>query len=176
MASEQDGVGASTCLRLAKPLHLQHLERSLRLDAFLRHSSAIFNRDISSDDSDDALGEGPSLAPSNPHAPVLVVKEVVSDSEEGVRSSGRGGGAECGTLNGALLQEHKADKASLYNFSKLRKSRKWLKGVLLSDDTTDSDTDSDDSDFSLTRDELHDMLRLHKFTRTHQSKFGADRE
>ncbi|XP_060722070.1 chromatin-remodeling ATPase INO80 [Tachysurus vachellii] len=178
MASEQDGVGASTCLRLAKPLHLQHLERSLRLDAFLRHSSSIFNQDISSDDSDDALGEGPSLAPSNPHAPVLVVKEVVSDSEEGVRSSGRGGGggAECATLNGALLQEHKADKASLYNFSKLRKSRKWLKGVLLSDDTTDSDTDSDDSDFSLTRDELHDMLRLHKFTRTHQSKFGADRE
>ncbi|MCI4389727.1 hypothetical protein PGIGA_G00101860 [Pangasianodon gigas] len=180
MASEQDGVGASTCLKLAKPLHLQHLERSLRLDAFLRHSSAIFNRDISSDDSDDGLGEGPSLAPSNPHAPVLVVKEEASDSEEGVRSSGGRaggrGGAECGTLNGALLQEHKADKASLYNFTKLRKSRKWLKGVLLSDDTTDSDTDSDDSDFSLTREELHDMLRLHKFTRTHQSKFRADRE
>ncbi|KAF5900078.1 DNA helicase INO80, partial [Clarias magur] len=177
MASEQDGVGAPACFKLAKPLHLQHLERSLRLDAFLRHSSAIFNQDISSDDSDDGLGEGPSLAPSNPHAPVLVVKDEASDSDEGVRSSGGGGGgAECGTLNGALLQEHKADKASLYNFTKLRKSRKWLKGVLLSDDTTDSDTDSDDSDFSLTREELHDMLRLHKFTRTHQSKCRADRE
>ncbi|KAI5615139.1 DNA helicase INO80, partial [Silurus asotus] len=129
MASEQDGVGASACLKLAKPLHLQHLERSLRLDTFLRHSSNIFNQNISSDD---GLGEGPSLAPSNPHAPVLVVKEDVSDSEDGMRSSAAGGrgGAECGTLNGALLQEHKVDKSSLYNFSKLRKNRKWLKVAL----------------------------------------------
>jgi len=48
--------------------------------------------------------------------------------------------------------------------------------ILLSDDTTDSDTDSDDSDFSLSREELHDMLRLHRFTRQHQSKFHSDRE
>ncbi|XP_026854513.2 chromatin-remodeling ATPase INO80 isoform X2 [Electrophorus electricus] len=176
MASEQDGLGDSGRSQLAKPLHLQRLERSLRLDAFLRHAAAVFNRDISSDDSDDGLGEGPSLAPSNPHAPVLVGKEEL-DSEECARGSGLGGaGTECGTINGALLQEHKADKGSLYNFSKLRKSRKWLKAILLSDDTTDSDTDSDDSDFSLSREELHDMLRLHKFTRLHQSKFQADRE
>ncbi|TSR99399.1 DNA helicase INO80 [Bagarius yarrelli] len=35
-----------------------------------------------SDDSDDGLGEGPSLAPSNPHAPVLVLKDEGSDSED----------------------------------------------------------------------------------------------
>ncbi|XP_066533049.1 chromatin-remodeling ATPase INO80 [Hoplias malabaricus] len=174
MASEQDGMESASS-KLAKPLHLQHLERSLRLDAFLRHTSVVFSQDISSDDSDDGLGEGPSLAPSNPHAPILAVKEEPLDTEGGNKRSG-GGGTECGTLNGALLQEHKTDKASLYNFSKLRKSRKWLKGILLSDDTTDSDTDSDDSDFSMTREELHDMLRLHKFTRSHQSKFQADRE
>lgn len=51
-----------------------------------------------------------------------------------------------------------------------------LQTILLSDDTTDSDTDSDDSDFSLSRDELQDMLRLHRFTRQHQSKFHSDRE
>ncbi len=51
-----------------------------------------------------------------------------------------------------------------------------LQSILLSDDTTDSDTDSDDSDFSLSREELHDMLRLHRFTRQHQSKFLSDRE
>uniref|UniRef100_A0A8B9GWT6 Chromatin-remodeling ATPase INO80 n=1 Tax=Astyanax mexicanus TaxID=7994 RepID=A0A8B9GWT6_ASTMX len=175
MASEQDGV-VSACSKLAKPLHLQYLERSLRLDTFLRQTSAIFNQDISSDDSDDGLGEGPSLPPSNPHAPLLAVKNEPLDSEDGTKGSGAAGGAECGTLNGVLLQEHKADKSSLYNFSKLRKSRKWLKGILLSDDTTDSDTDSDDSDFSMTREELHDMLRLHKFTRLHQSKFQTDRE
>lgn len=114
-----------------------------------------------SDDSDDGSGEGPSLAPSNPHAPVLAGKEEPLDSEEGTKGSCAGGGTESGTLNGALLQgtehnlqlltetysvihflvmnefwfhnvtlfftEHKADKANLYNFSKLRKSRKWLK-------------------------------------------------
>uniref|UniRef100_A0A671PKU2 Chromatin-remodeling ATPase INO80 n=1 Tax=Sinocyclocheilus anshuiensis TaxID=1608454 RepID=A0A671PKU2_9TELE len=116
MASEQDGVGDATCSKLAKPLHLQYLERSLRLDTFLRQTAAVFN------------------------------------------------------------QKHKADKASLYNFSKLKKSRKWLKGIVLSDDTTDSDTDSDDSDFTVTREELQDMLRLHKFTKLHQSKFHSDRE
>uniref|UniRef100_A0A8C2KIY4 Chromatin-remodeling ATPase INO80 n=1 Tax=Cyprinus carpio TaxID=7962 RepID=A0A8C2KIY4_CYPCA len=116
MASEQDVVGDATCSKLAKPLHLQYLERSLRLDTFLRQTAAVFN------------------------------------------------------------QKHKADKASLYNFSKLKKSRKWLKGIVLSDDTTDSDTDSDDSDFTMTREELQDMLRLHKFTKLHQSKFHSDRE
>lgn len=51
-----------------------------------------------------------------------------------------------------------------------------MQGILLSDDTTDSDTDSDDSDFTLSRDELHNMLRLHRYTRQHQSKFHLDRE
>uniref|UniRef100_A0A7N6AHX5 Chromatin-remodeling ATPase INO80 n=1 Tax=Anabas testudineus TaxID=64144 RepID=A0A7N6AHX5_ANATE len=73
-------------------------------------------------------------------------------------------------------RDQKADKTSLYNFSKLKKNRKWLKSILLSDDTTDSDTDSDDSDFSLSREELHDMLRLHRYTRQHQSKFHSERE
>lgn len=51
-----------------------------------------------------------------------------------------------------------------------------LQSILLSDDTTDSDTDSDESDFSLSREEMQDMLRLHRFSRQHQSKFHSDRE
>ncbi|XP_056620609.1 chromatin-remodeling ATPase INO80 [Triplophysa dalaica] len=170
MASEQDVVGDAPCSKLAKPLHLQYLERSLRLDTFLRQTAAIFNQKNSSDDSDDGLDEGSSLAPTNP---LLAVKK---DPDEESKVSCRDGEIERGTLNGALLQEHKADKASLYNFSKLKKSRKWLKGILLSDDTTDSDTDSDDSDFTLSREELQDMLRLHKFTKLHQSKFHSEQE
>ncbi|XP_055041517.2 chromatin-remodeling ATPase INO80 [Misgurnus anguillicaudatus] len=165
MASEQDVVGDATCSKLAKPLHLQYLERSLRLDTFLKQTAAIFNQNISSDDSDDGLDEESSLTQTTP---LLAVKE---DPEDETKDSCRDG-----TLNGALLQEHKVDKASLYNFSKLKKSRKWLKGILVSDDTTDSDTDSDDSDFTMTREELQDMLRLHKFTKLHQSKFHSDRE
>ncbi|XP_051952477.1 chromatin-remodeling ATPase INO80 isoform X2 [Xyrauchen texanus] len=171
MASEQDGVGDATCSKLAKPLHLQYLERSLRLDTFLRQTAAIFNQNISSDDSDDGLCEGSSLASSNP---LLAVKEDHINPEEETKDSCRDGETVCETLNGALLPEPKADKASLYNFSKLKKSRKWLKGILLSDDTTDSD--SDESGFTLSREELQDMLRLHKFRKLHQSKFHSDRE
>ncbi|XP_051501093.1 chromatin-remodeling ATPase INO80-like isoform X3 [Myxocyprinus asiaticus] len=173
MASEQDGVGDATCSKLAKPLHLQYLERSLRLDNFLRQTAAIFNQNISSDDSDDGLCEGSSLASSNP---LLAVKEGHINPEDETKDSCRDGETVCETLNGALLPEPKDDKASLYNFSKLKKSRKWLKGILLSDDTTDSDTDSDDSGFTLSREELQDMMRLHKFRKLHQSKFHSDRE
>uniref|UniRef100_A0A8C7MCX7 Chromatin-remodeling ATPase INO80 n=1 Tax=Oncorhynchus kisutch TaxID=8019 RepID=A0A8C7MCX7_ONCKI len=120
---------------LAKPLHLQHLERSLRLDSFLRQTASVFNRDLSR-----------SLFKDISFSFTLLL----------------------------FSTEHKEDKASLYNFSKLKKSRKWLKSILLSDDTSESDTE--DSDFSLSREELQDMLRLHQFTREHQNKFHNDRE
>uniref|UniRef100_A0A8P4G1L6 Chromatin-remodeling ATPase INO80 n=1 Tax=Dicentrarchus labrax TaxID=13489 RepID=A0A8P4G1L6_DICLA len=127
MASGQGGrleVGASGSSCLAKPLYLQRLERTLRLDNFLRQT--LYN--------------------------MMFFSFPVNSTDQ------------------------KADKTSFYNFSKLKKNRKWLKSILLSDDTTDSDTDSDDSDFSLSREELHDMLKLHRFTRQHQSKFHSDRE
>ncbi|XP_063758516.1 chromatin-remodeling ATPase INO80 isoform X4 [Eleginops maclovinus] len=174
MASGQGGrpeAGAPGSSGLAKPLYLQRLERSLRLDSFLRQTAAIFNGDITtsddSDDSDGGLGTGLSLDPPTQHT-ALTVKSEPCEEEDGL--------SEEKPLNGVLLQDQKADNASLYNFSKLKKNRKWLKSILLSDDTTDSDTDSDDSDFSLSRDELQDMLRLHRFTRQHQSKFQSDRE
>uniref|UniRef100_A0A3Q3GLH6 Chromatin-remodeling ATPase INO80 n=1 Tax=Labrus bergylta TaxID=56723 RepID=A0A3Q3GLH6_9LABR len=172
MASGQGGrleVGSSGSSGLAKPLYLQRLERSLRLDSFLRQTAVVFNRDITSDDSDGELGSGLSLDPSTQHTAMTVKTEPCEERDE--LSEGK-------PLNGILLQgkDQKADKASFYNFSKLKKNRKWLKNILLSDDTTDSDTDSDDSDFCLSREELHDMLRLHRFTRQHQSKFHSDRE
>ncbi|KAM4521959.1 chromatin-remodeling ATPase INO80 isoform 1-T2 [Odontesthes bonariensis] len=175
MASGQGGrleVGASGASGLAKPLYLQRLERSLKLDSFLRQTAAIFNRDTTSDDSDDsdgALGPGLSLDLSAQHT-ALTVKSEPCEPGDGL--------PDVKPLNGVLLQgkDQKADKTSLYNFSKLKKNRKWLKNILLSDDTTDSDTDSDDADFSLSREELHNMLRLHRYTRQHQSKFYSDRE
>lgn len=168
----QPEAGASGTSGLAKPLYLQRLERSLKLDTFLRQTATIFNRDITSEDSDDsdgALGTGLSLDPSNQHTALTVKTEPCEQGEILTDSK---------PLNGILLQskDQKTDKASLYNFSKLKKNRKWLKSILLSDDTTDSDTDSDDADFSMSREELHDMLRLHRHTRLHQSKFYSDRE
>ncbi|KAL4641797.1 DNA helicase INO80 [Arapaima gigas] len=170
MALEQPEVDEAVHSKLARPLHLQYLERSLKLDAFLRQTATIFNRDISSDDSDNGLEE---VDLSSPHTPVLGVKEE-NLSGDGGGETGPGRLMETSGLNGVLLQESRTDKANLYNFSKLKKSRKWLKGILLSDDTSDSD--SDDSDFTLSREELQDMLRLHKFTRQHQCRFHTDRE
>ncbi|XP_037541716.1 chromatin-remodeling ATPase INO80 [Nematolebias whitei] len=177
MASGHDGlqeVGPSGASGLAKPVYLQRLERSLKLDSFLRQTAALFNRDVTSDDSDDsddsdgALGSGLSLEPSTQHAAVTVKNEPC-EPEDGLLDGK--------PLNGVLQgKEQKTDKMSLYNFSKLKKNRKWLKNILLSDDTTDSDTDSDDSSLSLSREELHNMLRLHRFTRQQQSKFYSDRE
>ncbi|KAG2457438.1 INO80 ATPase, partial [Polypterus senegalus] len=50
------------------------------------------------------------------------------------------------------------------------------KGILLSDDTTDTDSDTDDEEFTLSKEELQDMLRLHKFKKLHQNKFSLDKE
>lgn len=54
-----------------------------------------------SDDSDDGLGEGSSLAPSNP---LLAVKNDHINAENESKDSCRDREAECGTLNGAVLQ------------------------------------------------------------------------
>ncbi|RXM96057.1 Vacuolar protein sorting-associated protein 18-like [Acipenser ruthenus] len=51
-----------------------------------------------------------------------------------------------------------------------------LQGILLSDDTTDSDSDTDEEEFTLSKEELQDMLRLHRYKKLHQNKFHADRE
>uniref|UniRef100_A0A8C9WYC2 Chromatin-remodeling ATPase INO80 n=1 Tax=Sander lucioperca TaxID=283035 RepID=A0A8C9WYC2_SANLU len=157
MASGQGGrleAGASGSSGLAKPLYLQRLERSLRLDSFLRQTAAIFNGDITT---------------RYRQSSGWVTHSSLLDSGLFLRTFSD-------QFLSVLQFEDGSYKASLYNFSKLKKNRKWLKSILLSDDTTDSDTDSDDSDFSLSREELHDMLRLHRYTRQHQSKFHSDRE
>ncbi|XP_015206337.2 chromatin-remodeling ATPase INO80 isoform X2 [Lepisosteus oculatus] len=179
MALDLDETEDGVFTKLAKPLHLQYLEKSLKLDAFLRQTAALFNRNISSDDSDDGLEEDHSLTPSDTCGPLLRVKEEPLDSGERGEpcgAAGLGSLPDSRSFNGALLHEQKVDKASLYNFTKLKKSRKWLKSVLLSDDTTDSDSNSDDEEFTLSKEELHDMLRLHKHNKLHQSKFHTDRE
>jgi hypothetical protein len=65
-----------------------------------------------SDDSDDGLGEGSSLASSNP---LLAVKEDHINLEDETKDSCRDGETDCGTLNGAVLQGtiHKIKKLSV---------------------------------------------------------------
>ncbi|NXL60183.1 INO80 ATPase, partial [Chordeiles acutipennis] len=180
MASELGAREDGSCSELAKPLYLQYLEKALQLDQFLRQTSAIFNRSISSDESEDGLDDNPLLPQSGD--PLMQVKEEPPNSLLG-ESSGAGNSGMLNThsLNGVLQPEPKSEKGSLYNFSKLKKSRKWLKSILLSDDSSDTDSPSDEDgeeeeEFSLSREELHNMLRLHKYKKLHQSKYSKDKE
>ncbi|NWR75022.1 INO80 ATPase, partial [Centropus unirufus] len=180
MASELGAREDGSCSELAKPLYLQYLEKALQLDQFLRQTSAIFNRNISSDESEDGLDDNPLLPQSGDS--LMQVKEEPPNSLLG-ESSGAGNSGTLNThsLNGVLQPEPKSEKGSLYNFSKLKKSRKWLKSILLSDDSSDTDSPSDEDgedeeEFSLSREELHNMLRLHKYKKLHQSKYSKDKE
>uniref|UniRef100_A0A6I8NFH5 Chromatin-remodeling ATPase INO80 n=1 Tax=Ornithorhynchus anatinus TaxID=9258 RepID=A0A6I8NFH5_ORNAN len=176
MASQLGAGDDGCCPELAKPLYLQYLERALRLDQFLRQTSAVFNRSISSDDSEDGLDDNPLLPRSGD--PLIQVKEEPPSSLLGEPSAaGRSGPLNAYSLNGVLQPE----KANLYNFSKLKKSRKWLKGILLSDESSDpedsqSEEEREGEELSLSREELHNMLRLHKYKKLHQSKYSKDKE
>ncbi|XP_059578971.1 chromatin-remodeling ATPase INO80 isoform X3 [Alligator mississippiensis] len=126
MASELGATEDGSCTELAKPLYLQYLEKALRLDQFLRQTSAIFNRSISSDESEDGLDDNPLLPQSG--GPLMQVKEEPPNSLLGESSeAGNSGMLNAHSLNGILQPEPKSEKGSLYNFSKLKKSRKWLK-------------------------------------------------
>ncbi|XP_063803421.1 chromatin-remodeling ATPase INO80 [Pseudophryne corroboree] len=176
MASELDATEDGCSTDLAKPLYLQYLERALRLDQFLRQTSAIFNRNISSDESEDGLDETPLLTETED--PSMQVKEEPMSPLLG-ETSGEGNSAlfPVHSLNGVLQPEPKTERGCLYNFSKLKKSRKWLKSILLSEETSDSDSISDEEDdYSLSKEELYGMLRMHKYKKLHQSKYHKDKE
>merc|ERR1711935_269090 len=64
--------------------------------------------------------------------------------------------------------ERRADKTRLYNFSKAKKSRKWLKNILL------SDSSDDESDSEITEEYLKDMMRQHKMQKKAQQEFSMD--
>ncbi|XP_030887416.1 chromatin-remodeling ATPase INO80, partial [Leptonychotes weddellii] len=184
MASELGAGDDGSCTELAKPLYLQYLERALRLDHFLRQTSAIFNRNISSDESEDGLDDSNPLLPQSGD-PLIQVKEEPPNSLLGETSgAGNSGMLNTYSLNGVLQSESKSDKGNLYNFSKLKKSRKWLKSILLSDESSEADSQSEDNEeeeeeeeeLHLSREELHNMLRLHKYKKLHQNKYSKDKE
>lgn len=101
-----------------------------------------------------------------------------------------------GLIEFSFSSEWRADKSRLYNFSKVKKSRKWLKvyGLFtysevlikcmavklicecLFQNILLSDSSSDEDDEPLTNDDLKEMLRLHKYQRKCRSQFYRDRE
>ncbi|XP_066282143.1 chromatin-remodeling ATPase INO80-like isoform X2 [Branchiostoma lanceolatum] len=148
------GEGAAEGPSLAMPLNLQRLERALQMEPFLAHVQGILTEDIAiSDDSSDG-GEDKLPVPSQ---------------------SGEGAGEvdqHTKILNGVIdPPDVKEERSRHYNFSRVKKSRKWLKNLLVSDSS-----DSESEDQPISEEEYHSMLRLHKYMRTHQNRFYTDRE
>ncbi|CAN7995172.1 unnamed protein product, partial [Ixodes hexagonus] len=126
---------------LAQPLHLQRLERAVKLDNFIGFIHNYFSTPINEGEDTEA--------------------ESLSDIDE-----------DGETLNGGGQSEHekRAEKMRLYNFDNVKKSRRWLKNVLLSD-TSDSEEDN-----SPTEDDLQDWLRFHKLRQMARSEMNGDPE
>ncbi|XP_066464735.1 chromatin-remodeling ATPase INO80 [Eleutherodactylus coqui] len=176
MASDLEATEDGYSTDLAKPLYLQYLERALRLDQFLRQTSVTFNRNLSSDDSEDGLDETPHLTESEDPS-MQVKEEPISPLLGDISREGISGVYPVSSHNGILQSELKSERGSLYNFSKLKKNRKWLRNILINEDTSDSDSLSDEDDeCSLSKDELYDMLRMHKYKKLHQNKYHKDKE
>ncbi|GFW33581.1 chromatin-remodeling ATPase INO80 [Trichonephila clavipes] len=127
---------------LAKPLHLQRLEQAVRLEPFLNYIENVYNESQSDNEN---IDEG-------------------SHSDFDL-----GSGIFKEKFN--YKQERRCDRLRLYNFSKVKKNRVWLKDILLSDSS-----DSDDSSESITEEDLHDMLKLHKYQKTAQTEFHNNPE
>ena len=61
----------------------------------------------------------------------------------------------------------------LYNFDNVKKNRRWLRDVLVSD--TDSSSDDGD-DGPITEQDLHEMLRLHLHRKKYQARYYVNPE
>lgn len=132
--------------QICQPLHIQRLEKALYLESFLAYLTKVLNTPIDEDSDDDFL--------------------------DGFRPSQNGD--RHNLANGLTITkaEKKADKMRLYNFSKVKKSRKWLKNILLSDSSSDEDTDNG----TISNEEFQMMLKMHKYQKKHRQLFYRDSE
>lgn len=77
-------------------------------------------------------------------------------------------------IKSVFLAERKSDKMRLYNFDSVKKNRRWLRDVLVSD-TSDSSSD-DGIDELITEQDLQEMLRLHLLRKKYQARYYTNPE
>ncbi|XP_045175663.2 chromatin-remodeling ATPase INO80-like [Mercenaria mercenaria] len=131
--------------QLANPPHIQKIEHALKLEPFLSYVEEL----IKPTEEDFSIEKE-------------ILKPCVKKDTEGNK-----------LFNGITITkaERKADKNRLYTFGKVKKNRKWLKAILLSDSSSDEEDEA-----AITEAELQNMLRLHKYQRKHQMQFYQDPE
>uniref|UniRef100_A0A646QDS9 Chromatin-remodeling ATPase INO80 n=1 Tax=Hemiscolopendra marginata TaxID=943146 RepID=A0A646QDS9_9MYRI len=150
MAAVSETTLNSLSKNLAKPLHIQRLEQAVRVEPFLEFVGKVFNS--ASTDADTSENESENVC------------SIVPDGKKDVK-----------IVNGLIStkQERKSDRTLLYNFSKVKKSRKWLKNILLSD-SSDSSSDEDEEDMSDS--EVQEMLKIHQLMKQYRIEFHSDKE
>ena len=127
--------------KLADPLNVQKFQKALSLDPLLTYVGGILNETHASDSSSD---------------------------EEEYETLNRGDKV----INGVVVSksERKNDKHRLFNLQKVKKNRKWLKNILVSDS---SDDDEDESK-EVSEEEIQHMLQLHKYHGRCRAQFYKD--
>ncbi|KAL3872724.1 hypothetical protein ACJMK2_035930 [Sinanodonta woodiana] len=137
--------------QLAKPLHIQSYEQALQIDPLLKYVEGLIKEPPRTESDGEETSEGE----------LELLKAAITDSEGNK------------IVNGITVTkaERKADKNRLYNFGKVKKSRKWLKNILLSDSSSDEDDER-----PITREDLQSMLRHHKQQRKLQMQFYQENE
>ncbi|XP_028398663.1 chromatin-remodeling ATPase INO80-like [Dendronephthya gigantea] len=132
----------------AAPLHIQRLNKALQLDVLLREAGKVFTEDLSETE-ESGLSD--------------------FDKDYDLDMSPQYQQRQMGNEEGH--EECSWDKSNLYNFSKIKKNRQWLKEILLSD----SSESSDDDEHPITEDDFKQMLRLHKEQKLCRRKYMLDK-
>ncbi|CAL1526196.1 unnamed protein product [Lymnaea stagnalis] len=136
--------------QLAKPLHIQQLEAALNLEPFMKYVESVLSQNT------DSLDESE-----------------LSESEADIFKSSLKDNDNSKVVNGISISkyERKADKTRLYNFSQVKKSRRWLRTILLSDTSS-----SEDEEKPMKVEDLHFMLAIHKHNKKNRKRFYHDPE
>ncbi|XP_071454917.1 chromatin-remodeling ATPase INO80 [Hetaerina americana] len=148
------GISAGGAVQLAKPLHLQQLERSLDVGPFLSFVEGVFDNPISEDDEESDSEEDADLDGS---------------SDQGMQQDGMWNGIS------TTKEERRVDRSRLFNFANVRRNRKWLRNVLISSSDS-SEGDEDDDDGVITEQDLQEMLKMHLLRKKYAARFHTNPE
>ncbi|XP_072164308.1 chromatin-remodeling ATPase INO80-like [Diadema setosum] len=155
---------------LAKPIHIQRLEQAVRLNQFLDFVDKYMEQPLLEESKEDTNQEfeeiGREFVPKSQLEPSAEQESVAADANPDHDL------VDGGTVAKA---ERRADKRKFFNFGKIKKNRRWLKAILLSD-SSDPEDDEEEEDKPLSKDDLREMLRLHKYRRQCKNQFYIESE
>lgn len=155
---------------LAKPIHIKRLEQAVRLDSFLDFVDQCMDEpqlEEGTGEKDKDFEEiGLEFVPK-------IQVEAATDQQAVAEAKSEQDIVASDTVAKA---ERRADKRKFFNFGKVKKNRRWLKAILLSDSSDLEDDVEEDNDKSLSKDDLREMLRLHKFGRQCKNQFYIESE